>query len=70
MTKKSVKSNSLLVGIMIFAYAAAVGTLINAIFAVAGTGGKDPSVVRLFTIAICFFIAGTILKKVIKKQRG
>ncbi len=65
--QKNKTRKNILTAVMIFAYAASVGTAINGVFVLFGTAGRDVSVVRIFTVAVCFFVAGTILKGVLRK---
>ncbi len=67
MDKKSGKN--FIVIMMIVSFAGAVGTFINGIFALLGTGGKEPAVGRMFVIAACFLAAGLIFRMVVRRQR-
>gem|GEM_PF-2645781 len=66
MAKKSGKS--FIVIMMIASFAAAVGTFINGIFALLGTGGKEPAVARMFVIGACFLAAGVIFRMVLQRE--
>lgn len=66
MNKKSEKG--FIIIMMVASFAAAAGTFINGIFALLGTGGKEPAVARMFIIAACFFVAGLIFRMVLQRE--
>ncbi len=53
---------------MALSYLFSGGACIKGVFSVATGGLNDPATARIFMIAICFFIAGKILKGVIKRN--